>query len=341
MKKLIYLIVFYLLSNSCKKEATYAGDNEDCVKDTSQKQSVVFIAGFDEGENTYYSNAKTYFKEKNAKLVDSLFSLAAITTWLNQHHNYKVYDEIHVVSHSNEWMGMSLKTTTNGERISLSTLQDAMDSIPKVINGITAETKLIFHSCGLGKNKALLKELKSVFLSEEAPMVYASTFFNVFGGKYAGHYLAKPYYGFYPTAESPGLQHLAGEFKAKHLDYDIDWLKTLKLREEQSFGTAYSYRFNIPVEWEFTFDEIGDIPDLKNRDEIMDWIVENEAISEKLFQLGIPIEKYRWRTSTKDKTMRIKGKSTALCVLQPLMEKNDSTEYRNIALDDKELFVML
>lgn len=307
------------------------------------EQSIVFIAGFDEGENTYYGNAKKYFKNKNMKIVENLFSLEEIILWLNKNHDYKNYNEIHIVSHSNAWRGMSLKTTKKGERITAVTLMNVKKegAIPKLQNYITNSTKLIFHSCGLGENQELLQELKAIFTTEQSPLVYASSFFNVFGGKYAAHYLAKPFYGYYPTAESLGLKAISKEFETQYPNENIDWLTALKTRQEGTVGEVYTYKFNIPVDWEFTFDNENEIPDLQNRDQIMDWIAEDDEMAMTIFKLGIPIEKYRWRASVENNKLLIKGKTTVLCVMKPIMHTNDQNEYRLASLTDKELYRIL
>lgn len=304
---------------------------------SQEEQSIVFIAGFDDGTNTYYNSAKDYFINKNKHIIDSLYSLAEIINWLNKHDEN--YDEIHIVCHSNAWRGMSMKTIKEGERITAESLAKAKKNglIPELEICVDEDAKIIFHSCGLGENEELLKQLSTIFQTE----VYASSFFNIFGGKYAAHYLAKPFYGFYPTAESPGQYTLAKEFKSNYPDENIDWLNALKTRKEQRPGEIYTYKFNIPVKWEFTFDDKKDIPNLENRDQIMDWIVEDEEIVTALFKLNIPIEKYRWRSQQKGKTLLIKGKTTVLCVLQPIMEKEDNMEYRTANLEDNELYSCL
>lgn len=305
------------------------------------KESIVFIAGFDESDNTYYSNARQYFKNQGMPIVDSLFALNEIINYLNSAGENQIrYNEIHIVSHSNAWLGMSLKTTKTGERITVSALQNAAQehSIEKICENITSSSKIIFHSCGLGENKELLQELRSIFDAKE---IVASPYFNVFGGKYADHYLANPYYGYYPTAESLGPAHLAKEFKQAYPTVDIDWFTALKTRRESSFGKAYSFKFNIPVDWEFTFDKVNDIPTLEDKEAIMDWISESPEMAEVLFKLNIPIEKFRWRSTIKENKLIIKGKTTVLCVLAPILQPNDASEYQNVRVKDRTLYQIL
>lgn len=339
-------ILVLVLVTSCKKPFSEAPKMALALTNETPKKStsVVFIAGFDEGTNTYYTNAKKHFQNQDILLVENLFSINDIIQWLNKNANTQnTYNEIHIVSHSNPWLGMSLKTSESGKRITLKSLQNAKQTheITPLKNGITNTTKIIFHSCGLGENTALLKELKHSFSTTETPKVYASTFFNVFGGKYANHYLAKPYYGFYPTAESPGPLQLSKEFKNTYPNTPINWFTALKTRQETNIGSVYSYKFNIPVDWEFTFNDTLQIPKLKNRNNIMDWVVESPEMAEILYNLNIPIEKYRWRSKVQGNKLIIKGKTTVLCVLEPILNIDDTNEYRNTSVQDSTLYKMI
>ncbi|MEE9361991.1 MAG: hypothetical protein V3U92_05275 [Cellulophaga sp.] len=335
--KIVILLFFTVFS--CGKKTDSTENVEVKIERNATQQSIVFIAGFDEGKNTYYTNAESYFRTKNITVVNNQFSLEEILLWLNQH-QYKNYKEIHIVSHSNPWRGMSLKATENGERITLESLLKAKKNknLPMLKAGIINNTNLIFHSCGLGENQALVRQLKSVFTAIKTPKVYVSSFFNIFGGNIATHYLAKPYYGYYPTAESPGPLQISKELKQQYPKVAIDWFRALKKRKPIKEGDVYTYKFNIPISWEFTFEEGTVLPKFTNKEALMDWVSSNEMAAEALYKLGIPMEKYRWKSQVKGNTLYIKGKTTVVCVMQPLMELNDDTTYRFPQLKDKELY---
>ena len=239
--KLYPILIFLILILGCKKPFSQTPETALAlpIEFTEQTESIVFIAGFDEGDNTYYTNAKHYFEAQDIPVVDHLFSIEEIISFLNKTAG-KTYDKIHIVSHSNPWLGMSLKTTRKGERITVETLFEFKNDIPILKSGVNNTTQIVFHSCGLGENKVLLQALKQVFTTVESPKIIASSYFNVFGGKYAGHYLAKPYYGYYPTAESPGPAALSKDFKANYPQTKIDWFTALKTRKETSLGGIYS-----------------------------------------------------------------------------------------------------
>lgn len=374
------IIIVFVVFIGCKKPFSNTSETVLALPlNLAQKQeSVVFITGFDEGDNRYYTNANAYFSGRGIPVVDTLFSLAEIIAWLNQKAEHQTsFSEIHIVSHSNAWLGMSLRTTKNGERITFETLQEVQrDSrFPKIKGGVTHQTKVVFHSCGLGENQVLLRELKRVFSNTGSstnsntnrsscsnlnsnsntssksnskphsntnrPRVYASTFFNVFGGKFAGHYLAQPYYGFYPTGESKGPLYLSEEFKKEYPETPIDWFAAVKTRKETHAGVPYSYKFNIPVSWEFTFEDTKDIPVLEDKEALLDFISESPQMTETLFELKIPLEKYRWKSEIHGNKLHIKGKTTVLCVLAPILQDAFSNEYRKPRVNDRSLYQIL
>ncbi|WP_420573982.1 hypothetical protein [Kordia sp.] len=329
MKKICFILLW------CCSVSAFAG-TETAQNAASTVKPLVFIAGFDEGDNTYYTNAKNYFSNQYCQLIDEAQSLTAIQDWLRLHYDENIYGDIHIISHSNPWRGLSMKTSIDGERITSETLQEAIKTneiTPLTTNFLGKNTKIIFHSCGLGTNKELLKSLKTAFTSDRHIAVFASEYFNVFGGKYAGHYLAKTYYGYYPTAHSPGPRALAMEFKKNYPNVKTDWETVLKTRAEQLPGELYTYRFNIPVEWEFEFEAKEDIPDFKNKEEIIDWISEDENLLNTIKAFNIPIEKFRWLTKVRGNTLTIKGKTTVLCVMQPIMKSEVSSEYSPVEVN--------
>ncbi len=312
----------------------------DSTKTITPMKPVVFISGIDEDSNKYYTKAKAYFSEKNFEIVDNVGSLEAIINWLNSNYNAVPYPEIHIVSHSNSWRGMSLKDTEKGDRITVKSLKEALEksTIPKLNPILAKDSKIIFHSCGLGNNKELLESLKSAFNTNHSPTLYASPLFNVFGSPYGEHYLAKVYYGYYPTANSPGRVDLSKEFGRNYPNIEINWLNALSKRTEVYLGQVYSYKFNIPVEWEIDYNNIHEIPNFKSKDDLMDFIADNEAMAKELFALKIPIEKFRWKEYHKGNKLVIEGKVTVVCILEPIMSRSNDMEYMKLNLNNKQLY---
>ena len=304
-------------------------------------KTVVFIAGLDKGDNRYYDNARAHFQTRYTEVIDSLHSLSGILNWLNTQEG--TFTEIHVVSHSNPWRGMSLALTPEGDRITDQSLMKALGDqvLPTLTGAISEQTELIFHSCGLGKNASLLSLLKKAFTGACAPSVYASPLYNVFGGKYAPHHLAQVYYAYYPTAYTPGKYHLSQELAATYPDVHIDWLEALNTYDSSHPGGVYTYRYNIPVEWELEFEQASAIPSFETPEEIMDWIIGVDEIAAVLYDFQIPMEKYRWRTRQAGNTLTILGKTTVVCVIQPVMHKDEPGEYALADISNTTLYTKL
>ena len=308
------------------------------------RNPIVFIAGYDKGNNKFYASARTYFKEKKYQIVEDAYSLEEIINWINTNANKNPYGEIHIVNHSNPWRGMSLETVIKGERITAETLRKniTQGKLPKLNNIVTKNTKIVFHSCGLGENKELMDTLKDAFVAEQIPQVVASPYFNVFGGEFSNHYLAKPFYVFYPTANSPGKLDLSKEIARKYKDEkDIDWYSALNNERERYVGEAYTFQFNIPLKWEFDYTNSDDeAPNFKIQEEVMDWVAENEELAKELEKLNIPVEKFRWNWKVKNDKLIIKGKTTVLCVLKPLIKPYGDLKHIEPDTNNKRLYAM-
>lgn len=314
----------------------------DCsASDQAFKNEVVFIAGFDKGNDTFYTQATSFFKKESLPVVTGLYSLSEIMDWLNQSNQF--FTTIHIVSHSNAWRGMSLKITPQGDRITTQQLALAIQNneIPLLKSSIFEGTHIVFHSCGLGANASLLQQLKTAFTNEVAPLITATPYFNVFGGKYAPHFLATPHYVFYPTGNSPGPLALAQQAKKNYPEVAINWRDAFTSREETSIGTPYSYRFNIPVTWDISFNNPAEIPLLENTADIIDFVLSQDEIALGLVAMNIPLEAYRWRAKVNGNTLSIQGKATALTVLVPVMDALDAGAYQKPSIENTSLFISL
>jgi hypothetical protein len=336
--QLITIIILGMLFSCSQKTApTVVKQVSESVKIT--EKPIVFITGIDKDDNKYYSHARTYFEQQKYIIVDDITSLEGIINWLNSNINNLKYNKIHIVSHSNSWRGMSLTNIEHGERIRSEILDNC--SMTKLNPELCKNTKIVFHSCGLGQNTKLMKQLKNTFSDDKSLSVYASPFFNIFGGKFADHYLSNVYYTYYPTAHTPGKTALSKALTNAYPDKKINWLIALNNRSETNIGKVYSYKFNVPIEWEIAYTNGKEVPNLDAKDAIMDFIVENEDLASELFLLNIPIEQFRWRSKIKKNTLIIKGKSTVVCILEPKMKPNNSFAYMDLDIENTDLYQKL
>lgn len=303
------------------------------------EREVVFITGYDKGDKTYYENAKSYFSDQNVEVVESAFSLQEIILWLNINYHEMPYSKIHIVN-DNKLNEMSLETTIKGDKITTVTLENAVNNgtLPALDNVLKADAKLIFHASGLGANTKLMNDFKQIFTTDIQPIIIASENVSVFGGEYAPQYLAKPYYGFYPTAQSPGRVDLAKQFSKNYPDTEIDWLSVMNNSSERFLGDVYSYKFNVPVRWEIDFHGDDELPSFPTTASLIEWMQNNDEISAELNALGIPLEEFRWYQTIKDETLIIKGKVTVICVLEPVMDYAYPTQYMVPSIDNLRLY---
>ena len=74
----------------------------------------------------------------------------------------------------------------------------------------------------------------------------------------------------------------------------------------------------------------------------MDFVSEQDEMAMALYELGIPLEKYRWtiKISEEKKTLLIKGKTTILCVLQPIENDYDPGNYATPEITNKNLYTV-
>lgn len=305
---------------------------------------VVFITGIDNSEQNFYKSARSYFLEKGFEVVDYAFSMQEVFTWLNKNHDGNSYGEIHIVSDSNPWKGLSMETLIKGDRVTAESLRKVITqgTLPTLKSGISSKTKVIFHSKGLGEDTELLKTLKDAFVADEVPNVVASPYVDVFGGEFSEHYLAKPYYVFFPYSQSPGKTDLSKEIARKYTEEkDIDWYDALNNEKERYVGDAYTKRFSIPVKWEFDYTNSDDeMPKFASQEAIMDWIEQDEQLSKAISDYNIPVDKFRWRYNVKGNKLIIKGKTTVLCVLKPLIKPYGDLQHIEPDTENLRLYAM-
>ncbi len=347
----LLLVVGQFASCDTKKEAKTT-DVADVIENVETKevkietfrQPIVFITGIDTENKSFYKNARSYFLEKEFEVVDYAFSMQEVFTWLNKNYDGNSYGEIHIVSDGNPWKGLSMETLIKGDRVTAESLRKTITqgTLPTLKAGISTKTKVVFHSKGLGEDTELMKTLKDAFVGEEVPSVVASPYYAVFGGEFSEHYLAKPYYVFFPYSQSPGKTDLSKEIARKYPEEkDIDWYDALNNQKERYVGDAYTHRFSIPVQWEFDYTNSDDeMPKFKLPEEIMDWIEQNEQLSKVISQYNIPLEKFRWRSSVKGNKLIIKGKTTVLCVLKPLIKPYGDLQHVEPDTENLRLYAM-
>ncbi len=306
---------------------------------TESGRSVVFITGVDKAGKSYFKDAKTYFETINTEIVEDAYSLQEIILWLNINSKNNPISEVNIVT-NNKMGQVQLETTIKGSALSAVSIKESVEKglLPKLDNVLKDNSKVVIHSSGIGKNKTLIDGLKQVFTTDVKSIVIASENVSVFDSEFTSHLLAKPFYGFYPTANSPGRVDLAKEFTANYPDSDIDWLSAMSNEEERFQGDIYSYKFNVPVKWEITYENDDEMPSFKTIEDMYLFMQDNDNISTELNELNIPIEKFRWYQTVEEDKLVIKGMATVVCVLEPVMSRAYPSEYMIPNSDNLRLY---
>ncbi|KAF9660304.1 hypothetical protein HER15_15095 [Tenacibaculum mesophilum] len=310
------------------------------------RKPIVFITGNDKGNSHFYDSARVYFKEKNYEIINGKYSVEEIISWMNNNTTENPYGEVHIVNNNNPFRAMNLETVVNGDKVTAETLQKTITkgALPSVKSeAITDDTRIIFHTNQLAENTDLINTLKSAFITEnKIPQVVASPYYNVFGGEFSNHYLAQPYYVFYPTANSPGKVDLSKEIAKKYPEEkEIAWYDALNNERERYVGEPYTIQYTIPVNLELDYhNSDNEIPHFVMQEEIMDFIASEEALMKEVEKTNIPVEKFRWTYTVKNSQLIIKGKSSALCVLKPLTKPYGELEHVKPDTNNKRLYAM-
>ena len=338
---------FISCDNNVKKENnTIAATTIPISKKTevASREPIVFIAGFDKGSETFYSNARTYFQEEGLKVIDGQYSLEEIIVWLNKNGNKIPYGDIHIVNESNPYKGMNLETIVNGDKITSESLKKTITqgTLPSLKDVVNNNTKIVFHVSGLAENKELVKTLKEAFSAKNLPKVVASPYYTIFGGNFSDHYLAQPYYVFYPTANSPGKIDLSKEIAKKYPEEnDIDWLETLSNNEERYVGEAFTKQFSIPIKWELGYHNTdNEMPIFTTQTDLINWIELQDELMAEINKYNIPLDKFRWKWNVKNSTLVIRGRTTGLCVLKPLIKPYGDLKHIEPDTSNKRLYAM-
>lgn len=352
MGLLLLIGVFSSCNNTKRDNKNQELGNIATTEETIEKSvveyrnPVVFITGNDKGNNHFYDSARVYFKEKNYQIINGKYSVEEIISWMNNNATENPYGEVHIVNNNNPFRAMNLETVVNGDKVTAETLQKTITkgALPSVKNeAITDDTRIIFHTNQLAENTDLVNTLKSAFITEsKIPQVVASPYYNVFGGEFSNHYLAQPYYVFYPTANSPGKVDLSKEIAKKYPEEkEISWYDALNNERERYVGEPYTIHYTIPVNLELDYhNSDNEIPHFVMQEEIMDFIASEEDLMKEVEKTTIPVEKFRWTYTVKNSQLIIKGKSSALCVLKPLTKPYGELEHVKPDTNNKRLYAM-
>jgi len=323
MKNLILSIVTLVLTSTI----VFA---QDC--NTEGRPSITFIIGEDQSEDFFALAKEYYLNNATAQTdvyVDSCTSLLSVRNVLEQKgiENSRAWGEVNLVLHSNQWTGLSVPVTKDGERTSVESLFKSIQEgeFPSVSDeALDENTTMNFVSCGLGKNKDLLYSLRIAFggFDDQQPIINSSEDFVYFSYDERQQVTTrnlKPFFAFYKTAYKPADFHLRTQLQNRYPNVPIDWLAAMQTKQADADTNVFHTKFNVPIIWNVPLDSSVEEVELETEFDKIEFIRSQKDLMETLDKFDIPIEKFRWQMKITEKAgkahVQIKGKSTVLCVL--------------------------
>jgi hypothetical protein len=322
------------------KHAASTRDTTPLRKSIIRRLNIAFILGEDkETDNPYYDEAYRYYttnpEGKTDYVVTTCRSLLEVKQYLqkNKAVNNIPWGEIHLVSHGNQWTGLSVKVTPDSKRATTQrivehTASDLFESLTETV--VDTQSKIFLHGCGVGNNRALVDAVGSFFSSKNnRPLMFAPKLFEYYVSTgsdknlQSQRYLAQSWFVSYPMEDKPSIAALTNELREKYPEARVDWQSALSREQSRWIGDVYHYTFEVPVKWIIPVDSVQD---LREGNKIA-WLNQQQQIVDELKVLQLPIEKFNWSltsgyTETKDghkvPAIFVKGYCTMLCVLQVL-----------------------
>jgi len=329
-------------------------ENKGTIQMT-ERESITFILGEDkELDNPFYAEATNYYlfneAEKTEQLVTNCRSLKEVQNYLNKNRpsNNKPWGLINLVSHGNQWSGLSVKVTPWSKRASSERIYEYMenDSLIKLPNSvIDSETVIFLHACGLGNNKEMLQAVADAFSEGDLkPEVRASKLFEFYTSvkdnnvvRESKRYYAEAEFISYKMGYKPENQVVVNLLQQKYPDSEIDFKDAISREQPRFPGDIYYYTFEIPVKWVIKYEDSASYPDLSTKKLQKEWIKEQKEITDVLKKIDIPQNKFNWwfrevyvnnENGTKSPAVWLKGYCTILCVIKPLIkDKNKHTPF--------------
>ncbi|MBN2612036.1 MAG: hypothetical protein JXB00_10815 [Bacteroidales bacterium] len=345
------IIIFYIARpdriNDCRNEAQGSSMKKE-LPVSGFRKNVTFILGEDrEKDNPYYTEAENYYlynkDDKTNDVVTGLKCLAEVSKYLkdNPPENQLPWGTINLVSHGNQWIGLSVQIEpgtgrTTAERLEAYMANDALKPLPdKIVDG---RTIILIHGCGIGNNQCLIESIAKFFRSDSsAPVVRASRLFEYYtslkkDGKVIAtqRYFAKAWMTTYKMGYLPDTDEIISDFAEKYPDATVNWQYALSKTCPSWAGDLYHYTFEVPVKWVININKADSLPDFSSQKNRCNWAKKQKEIANQLEKLEIPAEKFNWwirkvyvnnTDGIRSQALWVKGYATIVCIVMPLTDE--------------------
>jgi hypothetical protein len=309
------------------------------------RMSVAFILGEDkEDDNPFYKEAELYYRinpqGRTDQVVNTCRSLLEVKRYLktNSPSNGLPWGIIHLVSHGNQWTGLSVKVTPDSKRATMKRINEHTNSnVFELLDEIVldGETMVVLHGCGVGNDPKLVEAIRVFFgFTNGFPIIFAPKFFEYYASHTSEkairseHYLSRSWLLTYPMEQKPSNTALVNELRETYPNASVDWYGALSREKPRWIGDDYHYTFEVPVKWVIALDSLPNLEEEKG----MVWLNSQPEITDELQRLQIPIEKFKWtfdggytevKPGVKSPAVFVKGYCTMLCVLQVMTDGHD------------------
>ena len=350
------LLGFLYKKESCPvKEKKFKKDNLQVIsKDTTiipvqleQRESITFILGEDrEEDNPYYAQAENYYRfnpeGKTEYIVTSCRSLLEVRDYLanNTTSNNLPWGQVNLVSHGNQWLGLSVRVLPESKRATVEHIQECIDSglFKPLLKSILDDKSIIFvHGCGVGNNPELIEAICTALGGNDTlPQVKSSIYFEYYSSTVSNglvtdtrRYFAKVWYTIYKKGYRPENTILSHKLNKQYPNCAVNWQDALGREQPRWDGDIYHYTFEVPVKWVIPYPDKESLPDVSTLSKQLEWICTQKDIVETLEKMNIPKEKFNWwfrnvyvnnDDGAQSPAIWVKGYSTILCVIQPIVD---------------------
>lgn len=335
------ILFFSMIAFSCNH--TEEPDKKPSIKQEATEvagDTITFILGDDNAPGeVFYRNAERYYRNKSgdeSKVIKGIYSLTGVVDYLIDHQDTSQlpWGQINLVSHGNPYSGLSVSVKPGGQRCNALTMKEYIenDTLPEIPDGlIDDKTTIAIRSCGIGSNTELLHLIKQFFISNKAPKIKASTYFEYFlrddSTQQVKHFLTDYWMINYKMGYRPTDRQIIQRFKTLYPKAGINWQNALQKEHASQPGEVFCYSFEVPGKWVFQYEDRDSIPVLQTNSEKIAWVRQNSVIMNDLQVIRMEPESFNWWMrriyvrSENDETVPalwVKGYSTVLCVLKLL-----------------------
>jgi hypothetical protein len=288
-------------------------------------------------------------------LISSCRSLLEVRNYLEEHTpcNGMPWGLINLVSHGNQWVGMSVKVTPDSRRTTAHRLLQSVNEgtfRPLPDDVVDEDSEIFLHGCGLGNNSQLLEAFAVAFGgSERRPLVTASRYFEYYSSirdhrdlVNSQRYLAEAWFTHHKYGEPPSKDVLSIGFRDKYPGAPVDWIDALSRDHPRFAGDYYHYTFEVPLK--AVLPAPTDWEAMSTEEKRLAYVTAQPKVAEMLAEIGIPAEALSWKIQkvfvdngggTRVAGILVKGYCTMVTVIQALANPNDGRPFQPLFTDAK------